>query len=63
MEGWRNSWLGGWVGGKMGPRRGTACLRCGEQWEILAWEAEVEVAPEEVVAVCMQEKLAVEPGL
>lgn len=51
------------MGGKIGPRRGTACLRWDERWEILAWEAEVEVAPEEVVAVCMQEKLAMEPGL
>lgn len=48
----------------MGPWRGDSMfLVRSMRWEILARAVEVEVAPEELVAVFMQEKLVKELGL
>lgn len=48
----------------MGPWRGDGMFLVRYmRWEILARAVELEMAPEEVVAVFMQEKLATELGL
>lgn len=54
--------LAGWVV-KWDHGEGRHVFGWGVRWEILAREGKVEVAPEEVVVVCLQETQATELGL